>query len=778
MLVPIRLALLALTLLMPAWALADGESFESGERGVVLGPFEGLPSTYEVLPEQEAAFARAMGTLQAGEDAIAGEAFERLYEKTGWPELAYNAGLCWYREGRYDRGLRFAQAAGEALPSDLRVGYLRGVLLQTVGRYRDAKDLMERSLAYAEEIGEPFFIAVAHLNSGASSRLLGAPEEALDSFVRAEKLGVRAGMPGVAAAAWMGRGRVLLSLGDRKGAEEAFGRARKLGRKSGFESAEVDSVLSQASLALAGGQNEKAGRLLEKALTAARGITDRSVRASLLLTAAELRRNQGRSSESVLLLKEAEDLFASSGVEVGVAHCAQLRGAWAREAGNLEEAERELARSLEIQGRFQVPLAEADGWRHQGLLRADQGQFSVGEGLVRRAIEVFVAARAAELERGAQVALADVLWRSGKLSSAIAAALRALALAELSGDARAQHQIQVELGILYAAAGDLDRAEEFFGRVTPSAKSKLSPGRRGRYWVQLASSLRGAGRAEEALAAAQRGFEFATTAGDSELLRHAQQSLALALADLGRSVEAVEFLEEQGVGEGELLETIHSSRTIAIYNEGVRALQAQDYPRAVERFEILMRDPRVDDDRRQTAEKSLQSTLGLYGQAQRAEGHLEASQSLYERALAIAESRGDVTGRVSLLLRLALIRTEVGDPVGAGEQALRAAELAGQGGELRLAGEAWTVLGDLRFDSDTAGAREAYRAALRSWADDASVLARRANVTYNLAALDAHDGDVVAARAGFAAARVLALKVGDKGLVARVDEVLVRLESE
>ena len=88
------------------------------------------------------------------------------------------------------------------------------------------------------------------------------------------------------------------------------------------------------------------------------------------------------------------------------------------------------------------------------------------------------------------------------------------------------------------------------------------------------------------------------------------------------------------------------------------------------------------------------------------------------------------------------------------------------------------VLGDLRFDSDASLAREAYAKALSSWGNDLALLARRANVTYNLAALEAHEGEIAAAQERFSVARDLALRAGDAGLVARVDEILLRLESE
>jgi len=753
-------------------------SFASSASGVVLGPFVSLPASRAADPAQSAAFARGLGTLSAGEESIAAEAFGRLYQATHWPEVAYNAALSWYRAGRYDLALPLAQDAGKALRSDLRVGYLEGVLLQTVGRYRDAKALMVASLARAEEFDSPFHLAVAQLNLGASSRLLGLPEDALDAFSRAQSIGEQAGMPGISAAALMGRGRVLLSLGDRASAETVFARARKLGKRSGFEAAEADSVLSQAALALSKGQTDKAGRLLDTALNSAQGIADRSVRASLFLTGAELRRREGRDSDARSLLAEAEKLFAASGVAVGEAHCAQLRGAWAREAGQLDVANRDLSRALAIQERFQVPLAEAESYRHLGLLRADQGRFGEAEELVLRAVSVFATARAVDSERGAQIALADVLWRAGKLGPAVTAILRALALAELAEDRVAVASIRAELAVLQAAAGDPAAAEATWTRIGRSAQAELSTARRGRYRVQLAEALRRSGRAEAALASAQTGLDWAHEGGEPQLLREAHQAVALALSDLGRSEEALAFLEREGVSDGELLQNIRSLRAVAGYNEGVRAIQAGDYPLAITRFSALARDPRADGDRRETAQRSLQSALGLAAQAEADDGRSEAAQGLYERALTVAQDRKDLPGQANVYLRLSVLRSGVEDPEGAADYAGQAAALADRAGLPRLAGQAWTMLGDLRFESEAAAAQEAYRKALAAWGQDDTVLGRRANVAYNLAAIEAHNGDPEAALAQFAEAKELAKRAGDQGLVARIDQVLQQLETE
>jgi tetratricopeptide (TPR) repeat protein len=296
--------------------------------------------------------------------------------------------------------------------------------------------------------------------------------------------------------------------------------------------------------------------------------------------------------------------------------------------------------------------------------------------------------------------------------------------------------------------------------------------------VQLAEALRRSGRAEEALTSAQAGLDWARQSGAPQLLTQAHQAVAFALSDLGRSEDALAFLEREGVEGGELLQNIRSLRAVAGYNEGVRAIEAGDYSLAIARFSALAEDPRADAARRETAQRSLQSALGLAAQAEVDEGRSEAAQGLYERALAVAQDRTDLSGQANLHLRLSVLRSGVEDPGGAAEYAGQAAALADQAGLSRLAGQAWTMLGDLRFESEAAAAQEAYRRALAAWGQDETVLGRRANVAYNLAALEAHNGDPEAALAQFAEAKELAKRAGDQGLVAKIDQVLQQLETE
>ena len=746
------------------------------ERGALLGPFSGeLPTGASVV--QGEAVDRALGSLAVGANAIAAEAFAALYAETSWPEMAYNAGLSWYRAGRFDRALTYSTPALTSQPGVLRVQYLHAVLLQTVGRYADALALMGRAMESADASGLPIHRAISRLNIGTSARLTGDVDRSKAAFLAAQQIGDEAKLPGVVAAALLGRGRVLLMMGDREGAEDLWAQARKLGKRSGFGAAEADSLFSQASLAQASGRETQAARLVERGLEEAASVEDRSVRASLLLTAAELRWRQGQEDAALELISQADEGFAAAGVEVGQGHCAQLLGAWARDAGDRAVASAQLDRALKIQDRYQVPLARAETLRHLALLRADEGDFLAAVRHTDEALATFEQARAAELERGVRVARADIFWRAGEVARARAEAERALDLARLSEDSVAERQILVEVAILTAAMGDSGGARELFESIPTPARGKLSLERRLRFGVQLAESLRRAGEVKAALAEADVSLGLARQLGDPELLLQAQQTRAMSLADLGRAEEALAFLQAEGVTDGSFAEDIQGRRAIQRYNEGVRALQASDYEGAIERFEGLVADELVSPERRETARETLGSALALAGQDAQARGALETAQSYWTRALTLAEGRGAPAEQAQLQLRLAALRSSVEDPVGAVEFARSAARSAAAAGDRRLEGEASMLAGDFQFETDPAAARRFYEAALAAWGEDEAQGGRRANVTFNLGALLAGDGEVEAAKTRFLEARSLAARAGLSNLVERVDALLPQLES-
>lgn len=769
--------LVALALALSGAAASDDrEVMELSDHGAVLGPMDHAAS-----PEDTEA---AIGTFFAGlEHLVAGryeaaaDLFDRLAESTGWPEASYNGALAWYGHGRFDVALKRADDAVTGLPGDPGAAYLQGVLLQAVGRYEDARVVLERSLAATPEASIDRVLGL--LNLAASSRLVGRPDEALERFREARRLAEELDLPGLVASAWMGEGLVFLSTGERAAADAALASARRLGKRKGHGAAEVDADLSLAAVALADGETQRARRLLEGTSRSIADLPEPSVRASMLLTVAELQRELGEVEAASVSLEEAVRLFDSAGLEVGRAHVLQYRGAWALQDGDLVVAERYLAEALAIQDRFQVPLARADTARHLADLRSAQGRLDEALELARSSVATFADARAIELERASLVVLAGILSQRGELTEARAAASRAVELAELVGDKSEGHRLGSELVILDAAAGDIDGALQRLGAIPGRAFAALPPRQRGRVHLQLSWSLREAGRADEAISRARHGLDAATEPepDEADLVASCREAVVFGLLDAGRLDDAQAFVDALGPGGSEQLGILVASRrTVDTYNEGAALLQAGQLEEAAGRFEQIVNDDAADPDRREVARDTLAAVLRQHGQELFAAGKTEKADAALERAVELARQSGDAEGQGRGLV----LRAQVHESIGAGAEAAQyATEAAGlvADAEPELAGDCWMIAGQALFESDPEGSREAFRRALQAWGDGPSTLGKRASVTYNLAALDLQLGAPGEARVRLREARVLADQAGDKTLVDAIDGILEQLEA-
>ena len=777
----VPLAVLAGLLLSAAAPDRDPERevLELSEHGSVLGPMTRAGGEQDEAAALER-FVQGLEHMGRGEHRAAADSFDAVHGRTAWPEAAYNAALAWYAAGAFDVALARADLAADALPDDPGVMYLRGVLLQAVGRHQDATEVIEATLLRSRGAGLRHDEAIGLLNLGSSARLLGRPEDALRHFAEARALGEELGIPGIVAGAWMGEAQVRLALGDRSGADQALDAARRLGRRQAFGAAEADADLSLAAVALAEGKEARARQLLGRAVERIAAIDERTVRASMRLTVAALQHELGDRSAAESSLALASQEFGESGVEVGRAHTLQSRGAWALEDGDLETAEQLLLEALEVQRRFQVPLAEADTRRHLAELRGAQGRLAEALELALQAHAAFAAAQTLELERTALVALVGIRSMRGELDEAQAAAERALELAAEVGDRLDQNRLRSELVILHAAQGDLERALEELAGIPRPAFGRLPGRQRARVHLQLAWSLRQAGRLEESTARGRRALDAASAGShpQEDLAAGAREVIVFTLAESGRQAEAERFVEGLGGGQAELRDWIRQKASIDRYNRGIELLDAGLLAEAVVAFEEVYGDEAVELDRRGTAARTLQGVLLQHGQELLEAGDLERSEAQLERATWIARERQDRLGEATILAVRAEVRERVGDGAGAADLAIEAAALAAAEGDRALAGDCWMIAGQVLFEADPERARAAFTDALAAWGDEGQTLGRRAAVTYNLAALDLKLEDEGEARLRFGEARELARRAGDEGLAVRIDEILTELESE
>ena len=778
------------------------------EHGSVLGPME----RHKEPDDPEA----ALGTFLAGLEAMgearyedAAKLFDRLAESTGWPEAAYNAALAWYAHGAYDVALQRADRVAEVLPDDVGAMYLRGVLLQAIGRHEDAVAVIEQSLARSRELGRRVDEAVGLLNLGASSRLLGRPDDALRHYRAARDLGGELGLTTIVAASWMGEGNVHLATGDRAAADAALASARRLGKTKGFGAAAADADLSLAAVALAEGKPDRARRLLEGAAKEISELPVDSMRASMLLTVAQLQRELGEREAAQVSLDESMRLFDRAGIEVGRAHALQYQGAWAMADGELDRADRLLESARAIQESFQVPLALAETWKHLADLRLRQGRLDEALAFAEQAVGTLAGAGAVEAERGALVVLASIRAARDELGAAREAAERAVELAERVGDVHEAHLVRSELAIIEAAAGNLDAARAHVAAVPKAAWAALPARQRARVALQLAWSLHRAGDLAGAEAEGRRALGIATgdeaaapagaearggggadggapdgspgsvsSSGLADLAASAREVVVFALLDAGRSEDADAFLAEQSIAGGELSDAVGRRRRVDAFNAGVDAYEAGDLPGAIAHFESVWADPDAAEDHRASAGKALAGALRGHGHALRDGGDLPGAAAAFERSASVAAELGDVAAEARARVHQASVHAAAGDPARAGALASDAAALATGAGDRALAGECWTIAGQSLFEVDAAASRTAFLRALEAWGTTPESLGSRASVTYNLAVLEFNGGSGADAKVRLEEAKVLAGQAGDGALVQQIDDLLAAIAEQ
>ena len=752
---------------------------ELSQHGSVLGPMARNKEPDD--PEAKlGTFVAGLELMSEAKYEVAGELFDRLAESTGWPEAAYNASLAWYAAGRYDVALQRADRVIEVLPEDTGAMYLRGVLLQAVGRHEDATAVIRRSLVRSRELNRKVDEAVGLLNLGASARLHGQPDDALTHFRAARDLGDVLSMPSLVAAGWMGEANVHLAGGDRSAADIALAAARRVSKARGFGAAAADADLSSAAVALAEGKTDKCERLLERARVEVADIEVESVRASMLLTVGQLQRELGRPEAATVSLEESMRLFERAGIDVGRAHVLQYRGAWALQDQDLPRAERLLEEARAIQRRFQVPLALADTHRHLASLRLAQSRLDEALTFAQEAVEAFAGARALEAERATLVVLASVHSARDELPAARAAALRAIRLAEQVGDSTEAHSVSTEVVIIDAASGSVDEAIARLDAIPGTAFASMSARQRTRVQLQLAWALQRAGRHAEATERGQRALAATAEGGAdlADLVLACREVIVFALMDDGRTEAAEAFVASLEAGGGELAAIVARRRTIDTFNAGVEASNAGDTARAVELFGVAWADGAVEEPRREAVGRALAGALLGHGNELLKAGSGEESASAFARSAEVSAAVGDSVGQARAGVSEAEVRASVGDAAAAGRLATEAAELAATTDNRRLEGDCWTIAAQSLFNLDPAGSRAAFGRALEAYGTAPETLGTRAGVTYNLAVLEFNAGSPADARVRLEEARVLATEAGRTGLVDQVESLLEALEDE
>ncbi len=737
--------LLALLLAGPAQAEVDASIY-----GAVEGPIE------RELSEQERAavqaefdrFVQGMSDLSAGKYDVAASLFGDVADTTGWFEAAYNAALARRGQGRYRAALTRTRQALKLRPGTTAALYLEASLLQGLGRHEDALSSAQAGLRTAG--ADALQQALGELNLGASLRLLGRPEKALESYGRARALAEQLQDPTLIAAAMAGAGYTHAVTGDAAAAEAAMKSARAQG-------AEVD--LAEVELALAGlqlqaGDAASASTSLNRAVTAARGFDDDARRAGVLLQAANLQRDLDQPGPASRSVAEADGLLKGTELDVLRASVLTTRGAWALEAGKLAEGRTQLEQAVALLAQTQAPLALAEARLRLAQAALQQRDFDAATKQTELARSGLATTGATELRRRAQVLDSEVRRRQGDLPGALSS-LRAAR--KLAGSAKRsiRDRLDAEIALLLATTGQLEealRAEEALGSASIEADLRT------RLALQLGYALRDGGQGELAIQRAKQARESGLKADDAELVDAAIQLVVQVHLDANRSADAEAWLASIGEGEGALKRRVQQDAAVDRFNSAVEDYNNDRFQAAAEGFAEVADDPRQPAGRRREARRHYAGSLLQL--AQKRADRDEPAGAYVAMKKAAETGTGPDAARAGLLA--AQRATDEEDLAAAsryGELAARHAEAAG---DPMAAGQGWMAVGDSTFESAPALCRSAYQRALDAWGQSPKTLGPRAMANWNLGLLAWNAEDLDEAKDRLQAAHSLALEAGLK----------------
>jgi predicted ATPase/DNA-binding SARP family transcriptional activator len=181
-------------------------------------------------------------------------------------------GLGYYliREASYAEGIDLTERvlnAASSAPSGPRAGVLTLLAnhLHFGGRVDEAREVVERAVAMAREVGDPTVLGAALSAAGVAAWGSGRLRDAIASFEEAANVLVAAGQPAPAAVLW-NIGISYLDLADVGGAEKTARRLRDAHTSDGDPVLSMNADFLDANVAMVRGELYAAHRLAESAL--------------------------------------------------------------------------------------------------------------------------------------------------------------------------------------------------------------------------------------------------------------------------------------------------------------------------------------------------------------------------------------------------------------------------------------------------------------------------------------------------------------------------------
>ena len=275
--------------------------------------------------------------------------------------------------GDYDSALRWAEEAvqidhrmGDTLSESFKMNTMANIHRER-GDLRAALSLHLKSLAMCKDLDIKNLTVTGHLNCGSLYLSLAAPEEALEHFRSAARLGRETGYTRDEGYALMGAGVCLEQGGDPSGAAETYRRAVELMEKACEDSGLPEDLSGKAeALSLLGAvlhySLDSPAAAFDAYGTAAatyRGLKDPGRLRKVLMNLAGLRWRMGAPEDSARYYEEALDLAREHGEpEHGTAALASL-GVVYRDLDRLRESVRCGKEAIQRLRELEDPQAEA-----------------------------------------------------------------------------------------------------------------------------------------------------------------------------------------------------------------------------------------------------------------------------------------------------------------------------------------------------------------------------------------------------------------------------------
>ncbi|HEY0545057.1 MAG TPA: CHAT domain-containing protein [Pyrinomonadaceae bacterium] len=315
-------------------------------------------------------------------------------------KIEHNIGNIYWRRDRYDEAEHFFRAARvrfEALKDDRQLAMIENCLayIQSLKHdFRSAGQLYDQALKRAQAIGNIVTQAEIESSMGNLALFQGRYDRALDYLERARRKYAEMRMPHESAVSELEIADAYLELNLGPEAAEFYERVTPMFAELSMRAEQALALAHHGRAAILLGQMTQAQQLLTEArkLYAAEG--NALGEAMVALTMAQLHHATGNYPATMLAAEEAESPLAAAGVWRNLLMARWLRGDALRALGSTHEARAILEAALHDALEQAQPQVAQRCHTSLGLLAADAGEIERAEAEFKRAIELIETLRA------------------------------------------------------------------------------------------------------------------------------------------------------------------------------------------------------------------------------------------------------------------------------------------------------------------------------------------------------------------------------------------------